>query len=397
MRTLHDYGCSKFRLRLGMLAVLAVAAMTAMAGCGGSSSSNDSGGSNGSGAAGPAWRALLNERVPAAMKKTRVPGAIVGVWREGKPVYLKAFGVADIKTRTPMRTDLHMRIGSLTKTFTITGILQLVKAGKIALDDPISKYVSGVPKGDIITLRNLAEMRSGLADYVPVIRPNLYKHPEKQWTPKELLDIAFGEPMHFEPGAKFDYVNTNTVLLGQVIEKVSGMSRQEYVKERIIDPLGLDNTSVPTDNAIPDPHSQGYGPNPQAKPEDVTRWSPSQAGAAGDMISSAEDVAKWTRGLALGELITPELQREREKGGLAPSEGPGARYGLAYEIHASGWMGHNGNINGWITYPYYLPAEKTTIVMLINSSVNVLGSWSLFGTVVNTVTPHHPWPKPPAA
>lgn len=345
----------------------------------------------------PAWQSQLTERVPAAMIDAQAPGAIVGVWQKGKPTYLKAFGVADIKTRAPMRTDLHMRIGSLTKTFTITGILQLVKAGKIALDDSIDKYVEGVPQGNIITLRELADMRSGLADYTDVIKPDLYKHPEKKWTPKEMLDIAFSRPMHFEPGTEFEYNNTNTVLLGQVLEKVSGMPRHEYVKERITDPAGLDDTSVPTANAIPDPDSHAYGNyNPQEKPEDVTRWSPSWTGAAGDMISNAADIAKWTRGLARGELITPELQREREKAEPAPTEGTGARYGLAYEIHTSGWMGHNGNINGWITYPYYLPAEKTTIVLLMNSSVNVLGSWSLFKTIVDTVTPDHPWPEPPA-
>jgi D-alanyl-D-alanine carboxypeptidase len=330
------------------------------------------------------------------MKRFRVPGAIVGIWQDGKPTYLRAFGVSDTRTRAPMRTDFHMRIGSLTKSFTVTGILQLVREGKVSLDDPIGKYVKRVPQGNIVTLRQLAEMRSGLGDYSTVITPNLYKHPRKQWTTKEVLDITFRQPMRFKPGAKFDYNNANTVLLGEVLEKVSGMSRREYIKKRITDPMGLRNTSVPTGSAIPDPHPRGYGDwNPQQRVEDVTHWNPTWGGAAGDMISTARDIAKWTRALAQGALITPELQRERETALPAPSEGTSARYGLAYEIHASGWKGHNGRIPGWTTYPYYLPAKKMTIVVLANSSANVLGSWNFFTSIVNTVTPDHPWPKPP--
>jgi D-alanyl-D-alanine carboxypeptidase len=289
-----------------------------------------------------------------------------------------------------------VRIGSLTKAFTVMGILQLVADGKLALDDPIGKYIQGVPNGDVITIRQLAEMRSGLNDYSSVLVPNLYKDPERQWTTQELLDLAFSQPLRFEPGAEFDYNNTNTVLLGAVLEKLSGMSRAEYVQERIARPLGLRNTSVPTSNAIPEPHGRGYGDwNPEQKLEDETDWSPSWGSAAGDMISNVEDIAKFTRALGTGKLITPETKRDRDKGLPASTEGQGALYGLAYEIHPGGWQGHNGRIHGWTTYPYYLPEKDMTIVVSINSSANVLEGWDLFQKVVKTVTPNHPFSDPP--
>ena len=375
-----------------LLKVLGVAAFAVLASCGDSGVSNQS-----AKADAPAWQAELDREVPAALKKDKLPGAIVGVWKDGKTVYLKAFGVADTRTGAPMRTDFHMRIGSLTKTFTVTALLQLVEAGKVSLDDPIAKYVSGVPNGDKITLRELASMRSGLGDYSEVVTPNLYQDPGKQWAPQEMLDITYGQPQRFKPGAEFDYNNANTVLLGVVVEKVSGMKLGDYFKQHILGPLKLNNTSLPANAAMPDPHPRGYGDwNPKEAVEDVTDWNPSWGWAAGAMVSNAQDIAKWTRALALGELITPELQRERETAFPAATEGGGAKYGLAYEIHPGGWQGHNGRIPGFTTYPYYLPAEKLTIVLLVNSSANVVESWSLFDMIVKTVTPDHPWSALPA-
>jgi D-alanyl-D-alanine carboxypeptidase len=343
-----------------------------------------------------AWKAQLDKQVPAVLKQGDLPGAIVGVWKDGKRVYLKAFGVSDTKTGAPLKANAHVRIGSLTKAFTIMGILQLAAQGKLALDDPIGKYIQGVPNGDVITIRHLAEMRSGLGDYSAVVVPTLYQDPEKQYTTQELLDIAFSQPVRAEPGAEFDYNNTNTTLLGALLEQLSGMPRSQYVQQRIAKPLGLKNTSVPTSNAIPEPHGRGYGNwNPDEVVEDETDWNPSWGSAAGDMISNVDDIATFTRALGTGKLITQAMKRERDKGLPASSEGVGASYGLAYELHPGGWQGHNGRIPGWTTYPYYLPEQKLTIVVSLNTSANVLAGWDLYQQVVATVTPDNPFSDPP--
>jgi D-alanyl-D-alanine carboxypeptidase len=340
--------------------------------------------------------AALNEVVSAALRRTKIPGALVGVWQEGRQPYLRAFGVANTTTREPMQTDFHMRIGSLTKSFTVQAILQLVRGGKVALDDPIGKYVNGVPRGNVITLRQLAAMRSGLNDYSPEVFPNLYKHPHRVWMPQELLDIAFSKPMRFRPGTEFDYNNTNTVLLGLVVEKASGMPLHRFIRKRITEPLGLRHTLLPTGASIPFPHPTGYTNwTPGERVVDATNWRPSSGWAAGAMVSNLRDVGAWARALAKGRLITPELQRERERFLPAEAEGHDAKYGLAIELHSSGWKGHNGNLPGFMTYPYYLPATRMTVVMMINANTNVLGSWFMFSSIIRTVAPDHPWPEPP--
>ena len=133
----------------------------------------------------------------------------------------------------------------------------------------------------------------------------------------------------------------------------------------------------------------------RGKVVDATDWNVSFAWAAGGMISNLRDIGVWTRALAKGRLITPALQRERERFLPAEAEGHNAKYGLALELQSGVWKGHNGNISGFMTYPYYLPEERMTVVMLINASTNVLGSWFMFGSIINTVAPNHRWPEPP--
>ncbi|GHI85184.1 serine hydrolase domain-containing protein [Streptomyces xanthophaeus] len=163
----------------------------------------------------------LDAALTKLMKEAAIPGLNVGVWIPGRGTYAKAFGVADKKTGTPMKTDLHTRIGSVTKTFTVTGLLQLVDQGKVGLDDPVSRYVAGVPGGDAITVRQLADMRSGLFDYTQDQKwlAGMRADPYRVYTPRELLDISFAHPPNFEPNAKWEYSNTNTILLGLLIEK----------------------------------------------------------------------------------------------------------------------------------------------------------------------------------
>src|SRR4051812_25425299 len=140
----------------------------------------------------------LDAAINDTMKAVNVPGVIVGLWGpDGQ--YVRAFGVADKATDAPMKSDFYHRIGSVTKTFTVTGVLQLVDQGKVKLDDPIVKYVDGVPKGDQITLRQLARMQSGLHNYSATadFQKALYGNPKRPFTPRELLDFAFAEPNDF--------------------------------------------------------------------------------------------------------------------------------------------------------------------------------------------------------
>jgi D-alanyl-D-alanine carboxypeptidase len=294
-----------------------------------------------------------------------------------------------------MATDLNMRIGSVTKTFVTTAILQLVDQGKVGLDDPISKYIPGVPNGETITLRHLAGMRSGLFDYSDVTQAAMSTDPKRRYVPQDLLEIIVKHPPEFPPDAKFDYNNSNTVLLGLVVEKVSGEPLDRYIDEHIVQPEHLQHTVFPADASLPSPHARGYTKMPDGKIVDGTDWNPSWGWAAGQMVSTADDLHIWARDLATGKLLSPAAQREREKFQIAPSEGDGALYGLGVE-YQFGWIGHNGNITGYQTYAYYLPTEKTTMVVMVNSNADAVAVWNFIRGIVAIVTPDHPWPAPPS-
>jgi D-alanyl-D-alanine carboxypeptidase len=316
--------------------------------------------------------AALTSAIGRVMRQASIPGAIVGVWQRGRDPYVKAFGVRDRVTRRPMSTDLYMRIGSETKTFTVTALLQLVDRGKVRLDDPIGKYVAGVPDGNAITLRELAEMRSGLFDYIssPAFLRALVAHPRRGWTPRQLLAYSFSRALVFAPGTRYDYSNTNFVLLGLVVQKVSHQPVAVYIKQHILEPLRLTHTSFPAGAPFPSPHAQGYT---TVSPDCVVRcgrivnatsWNLSYGWAAGAMASTLGDLRRWARAVATGELLSPATQKQRLRFIATGTNGYG--YGLGL-MNVNGWIGHSGLIPGYESLTSYLPSEQATIVVLINA------------------------------
>ncbi|WP_374224171.1 serine hydrolase domain-containing protein [Streptomyces sp. ISL-66] len=343
----------------------------------------------------PAVAARLDTAVRQVMSEARVPGVTVGLWAPGKGSYVKSFGVADKATGAPMKPDLHVRIGSETKTFTVTALLQLVDQGKLSLDDPIGKYIADVPNGDRITLRELAGMRSGLFNYSldPDFIKKFQADPEQSFTPKQLLDYSFENPVQFQPGAQFDYSNTNLILLGLVVEKITGRPIHEVIEQDVVKPAGLHRTVFPTSAAMPDPHAQGYtNQTASGKTENSTDWNPSWAWAAGEMVSDLQDLRSWAHTLATGTLLTPATQSERLK--TTPMNVPGDGYGLGI-FNVQGWIGHNGSIPGYEVLPVYLPEARATMVIVLNTDSQSEGQEpsTLFGeAVTQIVTPDHVYP-----
>ncbi|MER6616184.1 serine hydrolase domain-containing protein [Streptomyces xantholiticus] len=340
----------------------------------------------------PAVAARLDTAIRQVMREADVPGVMVSLSAPGKGSYVRAFGVADKATGAPMDPDLYMRIGSETKTFTVTALLELVDQGKVALDDPIAKYIDQVPNGDKITLRNLAGMRSGLFNYSmdEGFVKALESDPTKPFTPQQLLDYAFKHPVQFQPGEKFEYANTNLILLGLVVEKAGGMPLNEFIDQKVVKPAGLRHTVFPTGAQFPSPHAHGYtNQTASGKVEDSTNWDPSWGWAAGAMISDLRDLRSWARTLATGTLLSPETQAQRLK---TESTGvPGAGYGLGI-FDVQGWIGHNGSLPGYESLTVYLPESKATLVVLLNTDVlheNTEPS-TLFGeAITRIVTPEH--------
>ncbi len=316
--------------------------------------------------------AKLDAAVLTALKEDATPGAVVGV-RSPKGTWIKAYGVSDKDAGTKMRADVHTRIGSVTKTFTGTVLLQLAAEGRLSLDDPIDRYVPGVPAGDRVTLRSLSSMTSGVASYTfnPKWQKRFFDDPENAvFTPDELIAYGIASKPVSKRG-EYDYSNTNTILLGEVIEKVTGKPAFENIEQRIIEPLGLSGTSWPgPTTTLPKPFARGYtlqGENATPRePDDATRWNPSWAWTAGALVSTIDDLLTYGRALGTGQgLLQPREQRERLTS-FPPSTD--YVYGLSMGC-VDGWVGHTGELPGYNTSVYYDTATDTTVVNLTNSDI----------------------------
>ena len=266
-----------------------------------------------------------------------------------------------------------MRIGSITKTFTATMILRLVDQKKLRLDDPVSIYRLNVPNGKAITIRELLNMTSGLFNYTEdenFQKDAFLNNPQRVWNPGEVLAIAYSHQPYFAPGQGWHYSNTNYILLGVLLEQITGMPIEKVFQQEIFKPLGMVHTSFPqqTNPAISQPHPQGYiYLTSPTTPIDATDWNPSWAWTAGAAISTAHDLTIWARALATGQLVSPALQKERlqwiDTG--ASWLGKNGRYGLGIGDFG-GVIGHNGDISGFQSFMGYVPEKRATIVVLTN-------------------------------
>ncbi|WP_045691904.1 serine hydrolase domain-containing protein [Streptomyces rubellomurinus] len=342
----------------------------------------------------------LDAAIQQVMSQASVPGVIVG-YTTPDGSYQKAFGLADPGRKVPMSTDLYTRIGSVTKTLTATAVLRLVDQGKVGLDDPISKYVPNVPNGDKITVRELGDMRSGLYNYSldPDFDHALLSDPTRPFTPDQLLAYSYKHPADFAPDAKFEYSNTNAILLGLLVEKVSGQPLQDFLKAQVFDPAGMKNSVFPTDATFPDPHAHGTtNQTLDGAVADSTDWNPSWGWAAGAAISTLADLQTWSKVLATGTpLIKPDTQAERLKTREAGLPALGYGFGV---FNTHGWIGHNGSLPGYQTVVIYLPAAQASLVIMTNTDVSYQGtepSTLLARAITQIVSPNNVYTLPTPA
>ena len=319
--------------------------------------------------------AIASTQQPGSTASTQAPGTIVAV-RSPDGTWVKAYGMADTAGKTPMTADLHHRIASVTKSFTATAVMQLIAEGKLSLGDHVSAYVSDVPRGDQITLGDLIVMRSGIADYFDSFLPTWIANSTVAYTPDQMLAVGYAQPPLFAPDAGFDYSNSNYLLLGKIIEKVTGQSLAYELTTRILRPLGLTGTSWPGDSAtLPEPHGHGYSSviavngvvqgTPDGSLVDTTNFNPAWSGAAGEMIGTVEDLLVYGRAVGTGQgLLSSSAQIDRLSS-FRPGWTAAAQYGQGL-ICRSGWVGHGGDTLGFHTDMYYNGDIDTTVVVLLN-------------------------------
>ncbi|GLZ00054.1 serine hydrolase [Actinoplanes sp. NBRC 103695] len=321
-------------------------------------------------------RTAVLQRDADAMLEYGTPGVLAEVDTPHGDLRVRS-GFGNVEAGTPVPWDAKFRIGSFTKTYVATTVLQLVGEGRLSLDDKVDKVLPGVVRGNgndgrRITVRQLLQHTSGLPDYLAGL-PDLFTEEGFQRiryqtiTPERAIELAMGFPPEFAPGTQWNYSNTNYMLAGMIIEKVTGHSWQSEVQRRIIKPLHLTNTYTPgTRTTIPNPHAVGYerfpgeGATPDdpkyGEPIDATNLNPSWGGAAGEMISTASDGNRFLRALLGGHLLRPaqlaEMKRTVPTNDGFRGNWPGARYGLGLMYvpnECGGAWSHGGDIMGFKT------------------------------------------------
>ncbi|HJX43906.1 MAG TPA: serine hydrolase domain-containing protein [Geodermatophilus sp.] len=358
-------------------AVLVAAPAPANAWPGGAASSED-----------PAYATAVRPELDRLMRDLAVTGAVVLVRSGELGDWATTMGTRAWHGTEPVTLADHVRIGSNTKTMTATVILQLVDEGRIGLDDPVSRYRPDVPNGENITIAQLLDMSSGLANYTEDLGLNeqMDSNPGRVWNPEELLAIGLAEPPAFPPGEGFLYSNTNYVLLGVIIEQLTGVPVEQAFQDRIFDPLQLEETSfpAPADASIPQPHPRMYtfGTNVETidslvlppevqdaasagtlEPMDVTDANPSWGWTAGAGISTAPDLADYVEELVDGCLLSPQLQQQRIASvqPLDPDDPASRGYGLGLARFGPVY-GHSGELPGTNSFMGHDPVRDITVV-----------------------------------
>ena len=324
-----------------------------------------------------------------AITATGVPGVLAEV-RTGTRQLRGTSGVADLDSRQPVNGNGFFRIGSNTKTFLSVVVLQLVAEHRLSLDDTVGHWLPGVVHGHgndggQITVRELLQHTSGLHDYTDdlqaqITSPEAYRKLEfRQFSRPDLLNIALAHRPDNAPGAAWNYSNTNYILLGMVIEKVTHDSWENQVTRRIIIPLGLHHTYAPgTSTRLPQPHATGYLIFDKNTQVDTTAENMSWADSAGALISTAADLSRFWSAIGRGALLGPAQTREMRQ--TVPASGgdsasvPGSRYGLGiFFIPLScggGYWSHEGDVPGYNTIGAVSSDGRTTVALSVNSNVD---------------------------
>jgi D-alanyl-D-alanine carboxypeptidase len=276
-------------------------------------------------------------------------------------------GSAVLDSSRPMPFDGHFRIGSNTKTFVSVAVLQLVGDGRLSLDDPVDRWLPGVVSGNgndgtRVTVRHLLQHTSGLynytADLSAVASAEGYeRHRFDHFGPSDLVAIAMRHAPAFAPGTRWDYSNTNFILAGMLVERVTGKPWAEHVRSEILRPLGMRDTSYPSDRPSPPrPYAHAYHQfQPGGPLVDVTLFNATAADAAGGMVSTTADIARFWRGLQRGELLRPRQMAQQRQTVLADTLQefyPGLRYGLGIfwvPNECGGYWAHPGDVLGTST------------------------------------------------
>ena len=302
------------------------------------------------------------DSIGAGLGRGAQPSGVVSLSAGGDVIYERAFGFADAARETQIDEDTQFRLGAVSAQFTAAAVLRLVQAGKLALTDPISRFLPDYPgPGAAITIRQLLSHTSGLPNYLN--RPELSARRKDVFTPHELLELFWAEPLDFDPGRDFGYSDSDYVVLGMIIEKVTKQSYAEHMREALFEPFDLDDTDAAVPESAKDV-ARGYSAGPSGDLVAAEGFHDSILYAALGVRATAHDLLEWHDALQEGDVLEPELEEQSLK--------------VVKNHYAFGWfvrqqrghtvLGHSGALPGYATHFARVPELDLCIVVLMNNS-----------------------------
>jgi CubicO group peptidase (beta-lactamase class C family) len=299
------------------------------------------------------------------LRAKSLPGISIAIVKHGEPVFAKGYGKRSIEDGRPVETDTLFAIGSITKQFTCACVLMLAEQGKLSVHDKVSKYFPDLTRAHDITLLDLMNNVSGYADYYPL--DFVDRRMRKETSADDLLRRYAGGKLDFEPGSRYSYSNTGFILLGRVVEKVSGEPFGEFLSQRILKPLGMDRTAYEPE--ISDKRlARGYTTFTLSDPEHTTPEAKGWIGAAGGIYSTPSDLAKWDLALIGGKVLKPESYELMTKPRKL-NDGKFTEYGCGLGVRMQGGrqiLAHNGAVSGFVAYNATVPSTRSALIVMCN-------------------------------
>ena len=318
----------------------------------------------------PALRANIDRVATQVLQQTGVPSASIAVVQHGKLVYTHAYGLASLKPEKAATPDMRYSIGSVSKQFTAAAILMLQEEGKLKLDDPVGKYVPGLTQGDKVTIRQILSHTSGYQDYWPedYVMTTMLPTVNAQ----QIIDTRGKKALDFEPGAEWQYSNTNYVIAGRVVEAASGRSIMDLLVERIFRPLGMtsvwnsDEQKLTSTDATPY-YRHALGPLRRA-PKEGRGWM----FAAGELAMTPHDLALWDASLIAQSILKPESYKEFFTE-VKLNNGKGTEYGLGVDVlsrNGHRLIEHSGEVSGFVSENAVYVDDGAALVVLTNQDAH---------------------------
>ncbi len=314
----------------------------------------------------PAFKARIDQIAGGVMKERGIPSVSIAVVQGGKVVYTQAYGLAQIHPDKPATPEMRYSVGSVSKQFTATAMLLLQEQGKLSIDDPVGKYVPGLTRGNEVTIRQILSHTSGYQDYAPEDYP--VESQLKPVTPREILDTWAAKPLDFEPGTQWQYSNTNYVIAGLIVEKVSGQKLFAFLGEHVFHPLGMTSAWNSDEKELTRSDAAPYMRNALGPLRPTPNGGEGWMFAAGELAMTAHDLALWDISLLARSVLRPESYKEMFTE-VKLKDGKGTHYGLGVEVterdgHHS--IEHSGEVNGFVSDNEVLIDDGVAVAVLTN-------------------------------